>query len=114
MNSITISEYSMQENELETEITIAGKQGDNTELIIQGIKKLMSQIDLKHACNEDQERFNHYIETLLLSVADIVGYEHYYWDQVPASKKTYNEEDELEVSRDEKIKLLKIIVENIK
>ncbi|WP_147534506.1 hypothetical protein [Bacillus marasmi] len=113
MNTVKISEYSAQENDLETEITISGKSEDDTELIIQGIKKLMSHIDVKHACNEDHEKFNHYIETLLLSVADIVGYEHYYWEQVPDSEKKYNEFDELEVSREEKIKLLKIMVENL-
>ncbi|MEQ2464705.1 hypothetical protein WMO63_03360 [Niallia sp. CLA-SR-H024] len=57
---------------------------------------------MKHACNEDHEKFNKYIETLLLSVADIVGYEHYYWEQVPESEKKYNEYDKLEVSREEK------------
>lgn len=116
MNTVKISEYSAQENELETEVTISGKSEDDTELIIQGIKKLMSHIDVKHACNEDHEKFNKYIETLLLSVADIVGYEHYYWEQVPESEKKYNEYDELdelEVSREEKIKLLKIMVENL-
>ncbi|MED1601764.1 hypothetical protein [Alkalihalophilus marmarensis] len=113
MNTVKISEYSIQENELETEVTIVGKQENDTDLIIKGIQKLMSQIDVKHACNEDHERFNKYIETLLLSVADIVGYEHYYWEQVPDSEKKYNEYDELEVSREEKIKLLKIMVENL-
>lgn len=50
MNTVKISEYSAQENELETEVTISGKLEDDTELIIQGIKKLMSHIDMKHAC----------------------------------------------------------------
>jgi len=113
MNTVKIGQYSVQENELETEVIITGKIEDDTELIIQGIRKLMSHIDLKHACNEDYERFNQYIETLLLSVADIVGYESYYWEQVPDSEKKYNEYDELEVSRGEKIKLLKIMVESL-
>ncbi|RFU69524.1 hypothetical protein D0469_09160 [Peribacillus saganii] len=66
MNTVKISEYSIQENELETKITIVGKQEDDTELIIKGIQKLMSHIDVKHACNEDHEKFYNYIETLLL------------------------------------------------
>ncbi|WP_366161231.1 hypothetical protein ABXS71_20590 [Bacillus infantis] len=112
MNTFKISEYSNLQNELEAEVTIVGKEND-TDLIIKGIQKLMSQIDVKHACNEDHERFNKYIDTLLLSVADIVGYEHYYWEQIPESQKKYNEYDELEVSREEKVKLLKIIIENL-
>jgi hypothetical protein len=113
MNKVKISEFSFNNNELETVITITGHQEDDTELIINGIQKLMSRIDVKHACNEDYEKFNKYIEDLLFSVADIVGYEHYYWEQVPESEKTYNEFDEMQVSKSEKIKLLKLMVNNL-
>jgi hypothetical protein len=113
MNTVKISEFEFKNNQLETEITITGPQEDDTDLIINGIKKLMSRIDVKHACNEDYDRFNTYIETLLLSVADIVGYEHYYWEKVPESERSYNEFDEMQVSKSEKIKLLKQMVNKL-
>jgi hypothetical protein len=113
MNTVKISEFSFKDEQLEPEITITGHQEDDTELIVNGIQKLMSRIDVKHACNDDYEKFNKYVETLLFSVADIVGYEHYYWEQVPDSEKSYNEFDEMQVSRSEKVKLLKLMVNNL-
>lgn len=111
VNQIKISEYLNSGNS--PEIIISGKQKDNSELVMQAIQTLMSQIDVKHFCNEDFNRFNEYIDRLLISVTDIVGYEHHYWEQVPDSGKTYSDFDELELVREEKIKLLKEIVNNL-
>lgn len=113
MNYIKFSNFTPGDEGAKTEITITGEQENNTELIIHAIKTLMEEIDLKHAAGGDHLTFNNYVETLLLSVADIVGYESYYFEQVPDSEKSYNDSDELVVSRSEKVKLLKQLVESL-
>ncbi|MGE6755997.1 hypothetical protein ACQKFO_21585 [Rossellomorea sp. NPDC071047] len=101
------------DGDTELEVQLKGKQDDRLSILLESIKFLMSQIDLKHICNEDEELFNSASEQLLLSVADLVGYEDYYWVQVPDSEKEYSEDEELIVSKQAKIQLLKHMINKL-
>jgi|SRR5690625_157156 len=107
------SKYSLEDNKLLIEVSVKGNADNEGELIVEAAKYLMSHIDVKHVCDEDHNKFNQYIDELLISIADVVGYDHYYSTQVPESELKYNENDEIEVSRKEKIKLLKMLVDDL-
>lgn len=107
------SKYSLEDNKLLIEVSVKGNADNEGELIVEAAKYLMSHIDVKHVCNEDRNKFNEYIDELLMSIADVVGYEHYYWAHVPESELKYNENDEMKVSRREKIKLLTMLVDDL-
>lgn len=95
-----------------TEVQVTIKQEDNTtqrDSILKAINLLMDSIDLKNTCNADYNVFEHTVEEILYKAADIIGYEHYYWEHVPESETHYVRED-LVVSKKAKVDLLKQIV----
>ena len=96
------------------EVTIKGEAENQAELKLLAIQSLISGMDLKHDFDGDYEKFHRAVEQLLLSVTDIIGYEHYYWENTPNEEKSYNEFDELVVSKKAKIALLEQIVKNMK
>lgn len=110
MRELRVSKGSV-ENGLELEVTIKGNGND---LKKQAINFLISDMDLKHDFNEDRSLFDKFVEDLLLQAADVVGYEHYYWNEIPREEATYNEYDELIVSDKVKIELLEDIISDMK
>lgn len=97
----------------EVEVSLKGEAESRVDLVVKGIEQLIGSIDAKHMCNEDQTLFSQITDSLLLAIADMVGYQHYYWDAVPQSEKSINEDDELVVSDKEKVRLLKLLVEEL-
>ena len=110
MRELRVSKGSI-ENGLELEVTIKGNGND---LKKQAINFLISDMDLKHDFKEEHNSFNKFVEDLLLQAADVVGYEYYYWNEVPKDEVTYNEYDELVVSDKVKIELLEKIISDMK
>lgn len=102
------------EEEKTIEISVKGEAESQGELKVLGIQSLLSSVDFKDDFEGDHEEFNQVVEQLLLSVTDIIGYEHYYWEQTPDEEKSYNEYDELVVSKKAKIELLEQIVKSMK
>ena len=98
---------------MELKITIEGDIEDSIELQTKATKFLIRDFDLKRDFNGDSNDYNDFIEDLLLTVADTIGYESYYWN-LPEEDKSYNEYEELVVSKKAKINLLEIIVNSMK
>lgn len=55
-----------------------------------------------------------FVEEILIATVDVIGYEFYYWEQVPDTEKSYNEYDELEITKKAKIDFLEQVVRNMK
>jgi len=96
------------------EVNIKENGITDTELKIKAIEHLMSTLDLKNDFDGDGNRFNKAVERLLLSAADIIGYESYYWGHVPKEETKYNAYEELVVSQKSKIDLLEVLVKSLK
>lgn len=110
MEEITASKGSI-ENGLELEVSI---KGNGKDLKKQAINFLISGMDLKHDFNEDYNSFHEFVEDLLLQVADVIGYEYYYWNEIPEEEVSYNEYDELIVPDKVRIELLERIISDMK
>lgn len=97
------------------EITIKGEAEEQGELKGKAIKSLLNSIDPKLDFNEDDFlALQGFVEEMLIAAVDVIGYESYYWENVPDNEKSYNEYDELMVSKKAKIDLLEQIVRDMK
>lgn len=96
------------------EVTIKGNAENSTELRKKAIEFLISTFDLKHDFNSEHEKFNQFTEEILLATTDLIGYESYYWDHLAESETSYNEYEELIVSKKGKIEFLEMLVKDMK
>ena len=101
------------EDNIELDIQVKGKADNDTELIVNAIEKLISTIDVKHACNEDGTLFERYMDRILLSLADSYGYEGWY-DVYEDLESTYNPQaDTDEYTVASKLTVLRAVIHQI-
>lgn len=66
---LMMSTGDIESGETDFQITIKGNEESNLDLSIRGIQMLIESIDVKHACNEDYEKYTDALKTILLSIA---------------------------------------------
>lgn len=97
------------------EISIKGNVESRAELKEKAIKSLLNgldpKIDFKDGSYQEVQDF---VENVLIATVDVLGYQHYYWDQVSDNETSYNEYDELEVTKKAKIEYLEQVVRDMK
>ena len=80
---------------------------------IWAIGSALANQGLKHACNEDDNLFERYMDRILLSLADNYGFEGWY-DVYTDLESTYNtQEDTDEYTVASKLKVLKAVIHQI-
>ncbi|MDO6657508.1 hypothetical protein [Anaerobacillus sp. 1_MG-2023] len=101
------------EDNVELDIQVKGKADNDTELIVNAIEKLISTIDVKHACNEDDGLYEGYMERILLALTDNYGAAGWYDVYGDLDSTYYQEEDLDEFTVASKLKVLKDIIYQI-
>ncbi|MER2005956.1 MAG: hypothetical protein ABS939_00770 [Psychrobacillus sp.] len=109
-------QYKFSSGEISTdfEVNIKGDTNNTVELRLKAIKHILKSFDIKNDFNGDHEKLNQVIEETLLAAVDVIGYEHFYWDNLPKEEKYYNDHDELVVSKAGKLQLLELIMKDMK
>mgnify|MGYP006393969851 CR=1 FL=1 len=105
---------SLGEISTDFEVKINGNADNTVDLRLSAIKHILNSFDVKNDFDGDYQKLNHVVEETILSAVDVIGFEHFYWDNLPKEEKHYNEGDELVVSKSGKLQLLELITKDMK
>lgn len=114
MNKIKYSSHNLTDGSVNLELSISGKDKENRELVIESINLLISQLEPKFMYDQDTEKYDQDLEDLLLSVVDKIGNDFIYYNLFESDIHYDEDNDEMIVPMEVKIKVLSMLVESMK